>query len=148
VNPAVVVAEAPSRHASDAWLVSNFRLSIGTLRTAAVDTVEALCVQQPPPADEPGAALPALQLPDLVFTLPERDADEFAAWFDELVAAGGDGASAERDGTLAFLAPDQSPLFTLSLAHLGIFRMRRAAGTGIARMRVELYCEQLALTRA
>jgi hypothetical protein len=64
------------------------------------------------------------------------------------VIAGNNDATKEKNGTLMFLAPDlKEVLFTLNLAHLGIFRLapeKAQAGTDtIRRLKVEMYCEEI-----
>jgi len=132
-------------------LANNFRLKIAGLETACsnVKKIDAVVVKQP--LREGGGAR-TLEIPNVTFTLLDRDAKEFSNWFDDFVLKGINAAENERDGTLEFLgaANQKRALFTLTLSNLGIIRIgheRTENGAHVlARTSVELYCEEMALS--
>lgn len=155
-------ASAGTRHAgfgrknSLQWLASNFRLKIDKLPTTRVSKIDALVVkQQSIVREDDRVAVPQgpLQIPDLSFTVSQIDGNDFFDWFDDFAIKGNNAQDAERNGTIEFLAPNlNAVLFTLDLSRLGIFRVGRerseAGAEVIARLRVEMYCEQIAFSPA
>jgi hypothetical protein len=130
------------------WLASNFRLKISALETACakVNAVDALTVTQDTSGgDRTG---PVLTVPDLVFSVAENAAQDILNWVDDFLIKSKTAKTSERSGTLEFLDTSlKTVLFTLKLSNLGVIRAHRLrteeqAGV-IARIRVELYCEQM-----
>ena len=125
-----------------------FKLNIGGLKTAKVGKVETLVVKQPVDRQLP------LEVPDIVFTLPETEATGFFKWFDDFAIKNDrEGAqNNELNGTLEYLSPNGTVLFTLTLSNLGIFRIHRerseAGAEVISRVRIMLYCEEIGFNSA
>ena len=124
-------------------LASNFRFAVSGLESACtrVGKVSAITVHR----GDDGV----LRVDDIEFTVPTLDAAPFSAWFDGLV----DGKERERTAVLAFLDGSlKSEVVRLDLSAVGAFRVaneRQVAGTeAIARVRVQMYCEGVALTRS
>lgn len=144
-----------------AWLPGNFRLQIQGLETACtrINKIEALTIKQRITENTVGELRdyqkePAsLEFPNLVITLPETDAGPFYQWFDDFVVKGNAGDDKERPGFLELLSPDmKTVLLRVNFSHLGIFSfspMRREANAdSIARVKVEMYCEQITIGNA
>jgi phage tail-like protein len=138
------------------WLPANFRLRINDLEqaTTRVNKIEALVIKQLM-ADNPTGTQrdyqkePAhLEIPNLVFTVAEAYADQIYQWHEDFVIKGNCTDDKEKTGTLEFLAMDMTVLFTLSLDHLGIFKLTpdkaEANSDQIRRVKAELYCEDMA----
>jgi hypothetical protein len=134
---------------------SNFRLSISPLATSRVNRIEALVVSQAAkPAADAGAVLKkraSPTVPDLVFTVAESDAQGYIDRFNLLVA--GADPQAELNATIEWLdATVKNALFTLALSNLEIYSIQRlrteADSEVIARVRVAMYCEQIAFSAA
>lgn len=139
------------------WLVSNFRLKISGLETACtkVNAVDALIATQTVTSTSVGVereavpAKPVLNIPDLRFTVAESTAQDILNWADDFVVKGNNGSASERSGTLEYLDTSlKKVLFTVSFSNLGVLRANRSraeenAGV-IARIAVQLYCEQMA----
>jgi hypothetical protein len=92
---------------------------------------------------------PYLELPNLVFYLPEAFAKPFFDWHEDFVIKGNNGDDRERAGSLELLEPSlKQSLLTIGFAHLGILSVDPVSGDGGLRMvRVEMYCEDMTLTR-
>jgi phage tail-like protein len=138
------------------WLPSNFRLRIDGCEQACmrVNKIDALTVKQKVVEDAVGErrdyerVAVAVEVPNLVVTLSEADADPFYKWHEDFVIKGLCGQDKEKGGTLEYLAPDTSTvLFTLNFRHLGIFKIStdkgEAGNEGIRRVKVEMYCEDI-----
>jgi hypothetical protein len=73
-------------------------------------------------------------------------------WFDDFVIAGNNGQEQEKSGMLEYLASDQNtPLFTLGLRQLGVYRLISLSGTSsenIRRVQARMYCEQILFSYA
>jgi tail tube protein gp19 len=139
------------------WLPANFRLTIDGLDCTKVNKVDAFTVRrkllESPVGDqrdfgrEPGT----VEVPNLVVTLPESQAQSFFDWHEEFVIKGNSGAEEEKDGKLEYLAPNLADvLFTIEFHNLGIFKLApekgEAGGDQIQRVTAEMYCEQMTFT--
>jgi len=89
-----------------------------------------------------------LEIPDLIVTLPVANAKTWVDWHQDFVINGNSSANKEKNGTLELLGSNlQDVLFTLTFRHLGITRLTRqmpASGEGVARVKAEMYCEEIA----
>jgi phage tail-like protein len=137
------------------WLPANFKLVIDGLDDACkhVNKIEALTVKQKVVENPVGEMRdyekePAhIEFPNLVITCSEAYADKIYAWHEDFVINGNNDNSKEKTGSLQYLSSDLKPLFTLDFMGLGIFKMTpekvEAASENIARVKVEMYCEQI-----
>lgn len=150
----------PSPHQFPLWMASNFRLSIQNLEQAcpSVTKIDALVWKQQVGQGLVGTARgsgqstgSSIEMPNLVITLPQSQAEPFTQWFREFVIQGQAADSQERPGLLEFLGPDlQTPFMSLSFGHLGIFRMSpvpNLPASGIPQVQIEMYCETMQLTQ-
>jgi hypothetical protein len=139
-----------------AWLVSNFRLTIPGLDCSRVMKIEAFTIRQKTAQDtlgqsrdflkEPGK----LEFPNLCVYVAEAYAGTFYAWFQDMVLKGNSGEQNERVGTLELLDPTMhGALLTVTFQHLGLFAFAPekaiSSTEAIRRVKVEMYCEQIAL---
>jgi hypothetical protein len=97
------------------------------------------------PRKEPGK----IEFPDLKITLASSSIATWAAWFDDFVIKGNNGADKEKFGRIVFLSPDlQTEIGEIKLIHVGIFRFDpdaddQSSADKIARFTAELYVEQM-----
>lgn len=140
---------------------ANFRLKIAGLEAACarVSKIDAIIVKQPATQRDfgenrdYGVTSEVLTIPNVVFTLGETQAEDFYDWFVDFVINGNNAQENERAGTLEFLDANlRATLFTLTLSNLGILRIQKERIVGeidvTARVRVELYCEEMAFNSA
>jgi tail tube protein gp19 len=133
------------------WTPANFRLKIDGLEEACskVKKVEALTIKQKVTENPVGEMRdynkePAsLEVPNLVITLPESQAEDFYKWYENASK----GTSAElKNGTLEYQAADKSPLVMLTFKNLGIFKLTPGPTSASSKqVTVEMYCEQMTL---
>jgi phage tail-like protein len=136
------------------WLPSNFRLKIDGLDCTHVTNIGAITLKQHVIDHLVGEMRdnekePAyLEVPNLVVTLPEAYAQDFYDWHADFVINGNSGQDNEKNGSLEFLTSNaQEVLFSLTLKHLGIFKLSPenldAGDEAIRRVRAEMYCEEI-----
>jgi hypothetical protein len=142
------------------WLLSNFRIAIDNIAsdTRRVSRIESIIVRRSITEYRDGASrdltiiLGPQQVTDVILSLPDGQANEFARWADDFLVQGHASDADERNGAIDLLDPSLRPLFTLSLKHLGIFRLAReraaTAKNVTAKAKAYLYCEELVLDRA
>jgi hypothetical protein len=143
-----------------AWLLSNFRIAIDNITgdTRRVSRIESIVVRRSITEYRDGGSrdvtiiLGPQHVSDVILTLPDGQAKEFARWADDFLVQGHSSDADERNGAIDFLDPGMRPLFTLSLKHLGIFRLARervaTAKNVTAKAKAYLYCEELLFDRA
>jgi hypothetical protein len=137
------------------WTRNAFRVQVDSIAndTKFAGSVEEVVVRRAVAVDAVGARrglgpeYGPQDVSDVVITLPEGHAAEFASWLDDFLVKGNHGDAKERNGVLEYLRPSLDVLATLSFKHLGITRMapeRVEAGNGaVARVKVHLYCEEV-----
>lgn len=142
------------------WLPANFRLRIDGLdeATTKVSKIDAIVVKQKivatPVGQQRGAELEptAMEVPNLVFSMPESVADPVYEWLDSFVIQGRSTDDLERGGTLEYLDQRGATLFTLTFNHLGLFKLTpdkvEAGSESIRRVKAEMYCEDVHFTFA
>jgi len=153
----------PDQRNPGRWQVSSYSVQIDGLEQALnrVVHVEALTFQAPVEgrerhehdegAHEHERPVGGLEVPDLVITVTQADADPLLAWEQDFLVGGNDGDDRERSGTLTYLDPTLSkPIVTVGFKHLGLFRMgaspRDASTDAVATMVFSMYCEAVDLT--
>ncbi len=138
------------------WLPANFRLKIAGLEEACsrVNKIDEIVIAQKVVENPVGELRdyerePAhLEIPNLVFTVPESHADSILQWYQDFVIKGNNGDAQEKTGTLEYLTPNlQEALFTLTFRHLGIFNVEpekiESGVENVRRYRVSMYCEDM-----
>jgi hypothetical protein len=136
---------------SQKWLLSNFSLQIDGPNQGGVVRIDALTISRALASDAAVSVLKetrpgALNIPNVVFTVAESDADWLRAWHTDFVINGNNLTGSEKSGTLQFLQPNlKDALFTLALRNLGIFKLapEKVGGQAPPRLRAEMYCEQI-----
>jgi hypothetical protein len=138
------------------WLPSNFRLRVDGLDVpcARINKIEALTVKQKNTDNAVGEMRdyekePAyLEIPNVVITTAESHSDDLYKWHENFVIKGMNGDDMEKSGSLDYLSPDLNQvLFTVTLKHLGIFKLTadkvESGAEGIRRVKAEMYCEEM-----
>lgn len=136
------------------WKNNTFRLVIDGFDCTRVNKIEALTVKQKVIEQavgemrdyekEPGH----VEIPNLVFTLPESHAEEVFKYHEDFVIKGNCSQDKEKGGTLTYLAQDlKTELFSLTFVQLGIFKCTPdktdAGSEQVRRVKVEMYCEDI-----
>jgi hypothetical protein len=123
------------------WRAWAFRLEIDGLDTSRVSRIGSFTV--------PGAIGGRVDFPDLAITLAQPSAATWAAWFQDFVVHGRNADAYERRGRIHFLPANLgTPLATIELAGLGIFRLEVESGAlpdQVAQVTAGLYCERMTL---
>lgn len=148
----------PAAKKQKQWLPANFRLQIAGLEQACtrVNKIEALVFKQKVIESdigegrvitrEPGK----LEVPNLVFTLPEADLGQVMDWFTDFILHGNSQDESEKEGSLVFLSPDlREELIRLTFHHLGIFKLApepMQPADQVRRWRAEMYMEAAELS--
>lgn len=156
-KPASGKLSSGSKQQQKLWLPSNFRLEIKGLPTGKVSKIDALTIKQTAVTDDIGETRDyqkepgKLEYPNLVFTIPEVDAQPWRDYFETFVIKGNNGEEFERTGRLTYLAPNLSDeLGRLEFFNLGIFKLStdkaESSSDTIRRVKVELYCERIEFT--
>jgi hypothetical protein len=138
------------------WSPANFRLRIDGLDESVKFTnkIDAMVLKQKVVDDQVGELRDfdrepaALEIPNLVITLPEMNSEKIHHWFQEFVVEGNCSQDNEKTGTLEFLDPGLSKVLgTVTFHHLGIFKMtpdkQESASENIRRVKCEMYCEKM-----
>jgi hypothetical protein len=137
------------------FLRSNFRLRILGLEktTERALTIEPISIKgtlaQGPGPDARTASVraTALDVSNLVVTIPDSFIGPMYKWHEDFVVKGGSNdPRKELQGTLEYLGSDSRPMLTLGLMNLGIIKLAPDAQTqqtGVRRSKVEMYCESM-----
>jgi hypothetical protein len=135
-----------------AWLPSNFRFTMADLNTKMTTKIEAFTVKQTSAKHETGEARDSMrepaktEFPNLTITIAESHAQSWIDWADDFIIKGNNGQSAEKDGSIVFMSPNQKDeLGTIELKSCGISSIdldkREANAEAIAKVKIELYVE-------
>lgn len=159
LRPEITARAAPRKQPKGSlvtpkWQLSNFRLKLGGLEQSSANAarIDALVVRRNVPLAAPAELRDAppsgsIEVPNLVVTVAESHADEFFAWHEDFVIKGNCSADKEKTGTLEYLNAEGTPLFTLKLGGLGVFKVapdRQAVGDALG-VKAEMYCENINL---
>ncbi len=139
------------------WSPSSFRFDMKGLPTGKVSKIEALTIKQTVVTDdigdqrnsqkEPGK----LEIPNVVFTLPETDAQPWLDWFKTFVLEGNNSDEEEKTAQLTYLAPNlKDEVGRLDFRNVGIFGIApeksEANAETVKKFKIELYCERIEFT--
>lgn len=136
------------------WQAANFRFNVDGMDTRRVNKVEALTIKQNVVDNAIGERLifqkePAqIDFPNVVFTIPEVDAEPWYKWYDDFVTKGKSEPSNEKNGHLEYLKPDVSGvLFTVDFFGLGIIKFNpeklESSSEKVRNVKIEMYCERM-----
>jgi T4-like virus tail tube protein gp19 len=124
------------------WYASNFRLQIDGLDCAKVRKIDSFAVTNPIIADAIGSRVikrvGAINFPTFSVTLLETAAKTWRDWLENSLT---DDAKHLKNGTLTFLAPDQTELGRIALRDVGISKFSSSRPFVI----VQLFCERMDL---
>lgn len=136
------------------WRASNFQLRIAGLEQACTGVVkiEPLPIVQKVAAEQtgdfrqPANTATTVEYPNLVIHVAENKADDFFAWFDDFLIRGNRTSAREKSGSLDLLAPNQRDvMLRINFSGLGIIGCRPEFKGDRATVRVEMYCQRIAL---
>lgn len=136
------------------WQAANFRFVVDGMNTQRVNKVEALTIKQNVVDNAVGERLifqkePAqIDFPNVVFTIPEVDAEPFYKWYDDFVTKGKSDPANEKNGHLEYLKPDVAGvLFTVDFFGLGIIKFNpeklESSSEKVRNVKIEMYCERM-----
>jgi hypothetical protein len=136
------------------WLCSNFRLTLGDLDCSRVTKIDSLTIKRQMQDDDVGGArgyarVPGnLEVSDLVVTLPEAYAQDFADWHEDFVVKGNCSDGDELKGKIELLAPNLvDVLGTIELWNVGIFGITDGTSSpgvdSIRTIKAEMYVERV-----
>ena len=138
-----------------AWQVAAFKLQLDGLSTTHVARIDAFAVRRSiERAQGPGATIKPgrTSFPNLRVWLAASGADAWHAWHRHFLIDGNNTDADEKDGAIHLLAPNLSPIATIKLHGVGIFRIAPAPedpeggpGQMVARVVADLYCERMQL---
>lgn len=160
---------AKSTGAQKKWLVSNFKLQLGSLDTTKVSKIDSFTIKQsmattstdvgdvseldptilvsvPPFLVEPGV----VDFPNLRVTLTEASAATWIAWYEDFIRKGNNSDDYEKTGSISFLDQSMAELARIDLFGVGIFNLTderpfdATAAGAISRLVAELYVERMA----
>lgn len=153
---APIIQEPPQSKQQKKWLASNFRLKIEGLdeTSARVAKIDAITIKQKNAENPVGEQrdyeleLASLEFPNLKITLPEHNAQDLFAWYEDFVIKGENSQDKEKTGSLEYLTPDlKTTLFALDFHQLGIFKFTPdkfdANADQIRKVNAEIYCEEI-----
>jgi len=156
IRPAVVKevgggGQALSLAKVRSWRAANFSLSMPGINCARVMRIEPLVVTQTylePPSGRDGAQPGPVHVSDLVVTVSQTGASDFALWAQDFIVAGNNSESHEKDATVHYLAPNmRDEVASLSVMSTGIFGVdhdSEAVGVAsIARVKFSMYAKQV-----
>jgi phage tail-like protein len=135
------------------WVSSNFRLTIDAVDCSRVSKIDAITIRQVVAENSVGQLrdpenFPThLDIANLAVTVAESGAQDFYNWHEDFVVKGNAGQDGEKNATIEMLSTDlKTVLFTLTLKHLGIYRLAQErsepSGDAVRRLRAEMYCEE------
>lgn len=136
------------------WQAANFRLIIDGMDCKLVNKVEPLTIKQNVIENTIGERLifqkePAqIDFPNLIFSIPESQADPWYKWYDDFVTQGNSAPDKEKTGHLEYLASDCSTvLFIVQFFNLGIIKFTPdkldSASDKLRNVKIEMYCEKM-----
>lgn len=139
------------------WLPANFRLKIDGLdqATSRVNKIDSITIKQKVIENSVGEMRDyekepvALEMPNLVISIPEVLGQEFFKWHEDFVIKGNNTDDKEKGGTLEFLADAKvgKSFMVLQFNNVGIFKLSpdkmEAGSEGIRRIKAEMYCEDI-----
>lgn len=137
------------------WLTSNFKVSIPGIDASRVRKIESFSIKQEAVrhtvatgTDRFARFVPGrMEIPNLVFYVPEANAQGFFDWHDDFVVRGNSSDAQEKSATIDLLAPTGETIMTLMFGNVGIISVspvKSASPVAAIRVvRVELYAERV-----
>jgi len=138
-----------------AWQVAAFKLELDGLPTSHVTRIDAFAVRRTIERSQGQAATikpGRIAFPNLRVWLAASAADDWHAWHKHFLIDGNDTDADEKEGAIVLLAANLSPIATIELHGVGIFRIAPApkdqdgaTAPTVARVVADLYCERMRL---
>jgi hypothetical protein len=136
------------------WQAANFKFVVDGMDCRKVSKVEPLLIKQNIIENTIGERLifqkePAqIDFPNVVFTIPESQAEPWYKWYDDFVARGNSSPEKEKQGHLEYLAADcTTTLFLVEFSNLGIIKFTPekldSSSEKLRYVKIEMYCEQM-----
>ena len=136
------------------WQAANFRFVIDGMNCKQVNKVDAITIKQNIVENSIGERLlyqkePAqIDFPNIVFYLPESDAEPWYKWYEEFVVKGNSDPQKEKSGHLEYLGSNvRDVLFTVDFFNLGIIKFTpdklESSSEKIRNVKIEMYCEKM-----
>lgn len=146
----------PPAARTKAWTTSNFVVEIPGIDCSRVSSVAALTVSQAVTEDAVGTVhVPTrhagpLRVGDLVLTVAQSHAGDFASWRDDFIIRGNNAAADEKTATVFLKSANlKDDVFSFVLKGVGIHRFdpdKQVHGAAsIARVTASMYCEEVEL---
>jgi hypothetical protein len=161
IRPAVVKdvgggGQALSLAKVRSWNAANFSLSMPGINCARVMRVEPLVVTQTylaPPSGRDAAQPGPVHVSDLVVTVSQSGASDFALWAQDFIVNGKNSKSHEKDATVRYLASNmREEVASLDVMSTGIFRVdheSQVVGVAtIAHVKFSMYAKQVRFATA
>lgn len=134
-----------------AWTVGNFALSMTGIDCSRVVRIEPLVVTQTylvPTSGREGPQPGPVHVSDLVVTVADTGASDFARWAEDFIVAGNNSKSHEKDATVRYLAANlRDQVASLNIMSTGIFRVDHVSdAVGVARtlrVKFSMYAKQV-----
>lgn len=134
-----------------AWTVGNFALTMTGIDCSRVVRIEPLVVTQTylaPTSGREGTQPGPVHVSDLVVTVAEAGASDFARWSEDFIVAGNNSKSHEKDATVRYLAANlRDQVASLSVMSTGVFRIdHESDAVGVAkalRVKYSMYAKQV-----
>lgn len=155
-KPADARAKGVIKRQANLWSPANFKVEAEGLSKALSRAikVEALSLKFKI-ADNPVGNMrdyeiepAAIEIPNLVITVPESHGDEFYAWHESFVIKGNCGEDQEKNFTITYLDQTrQKSLFEIQMHRCGIFKLTpgklEAGGEKVRDLKIEMYAEDM-----
>lgn len=137
------------------WLTSNFKVSISGVDASRIRKIESFSIKQETVRHRAATGTERItrlvpgrmEIPNLVFYIPEANAQGFFDWHQDFVIRGNNGDAQEKNATIELLTATGEMLMQFSFGNVGIVSVSLAkAGapvSGIRLVRVELYAERV-----
>lgn len=138
-----------------AWQVAAFKLELDGLPTSHVARIDAFAVRRTIEISQgQGSTIKPgrIAFPNLRVWLAASAAEDWHAWHKHFLIDGHNTDADEKEGAIVLLAPNFSPIATIELHGVGIFRIAIAPkdtdggpGSTVQRVVADLYCERMRL---
>jgi hypothetical protein len=149
--------QAISRPNQTKWLLCNFELEIDGLNLKRVNKIDGFTVKQNVKQMTCGPEWmyqiepTSLEFPNLTFYTSMIDAPDIFDWHKDFVVNGNNGPGQERAGSIVMKTNDLAgELFEVELKSLGVVNVsvekQETGRDQVSRVKVELYCEEMAFT--
>lgn len=119
------------------------KIEVGGVSSSRVSKIEAFTIKQS--FQEGVKDQTRIDIPNLKLTLSDGPGlDSWVGWHEDFVINGNSDDGDELDGLINFTnTKGTQTVGTLSLSHLGIFKLAAETAEGVRRIKAEMYCEDI-----